>query len=62
MPKMSGEVYKRDLDKYDHTFVEGDICSYIIKNPSGMRAKDWMWLKISKVKNAEVYTARAVDY
>ena len=62
MPKMSGEILTRDLDKYSHTFVEGDICSFIIQNPSDMRAKDWMWLKITKVNNAEVFVMRGKDY
>jgi hypothetical protein len=48
-PSMSGEVLRRDIDKYleNSKFVQGDVCSWIVTNPLSMGNKDWMWLKIS---------------
>ena len=38
------------------------MCSWIIKNPANMGPKDWMWLQISLLENAEVYVGRAYNY
>ena len=63
-PDMSGEVLRRDIDKYNdqYRFVKDDVCSWIVTNPLDMGNKDWMWLKISNVDKAKVYVNKAIDY
>ena len=63
-PDMSGEVLRRDIDKYNdqYRFVKDDVCSWIVTNPLSMGNKDWMWLKISNVDKAKVYVNKATDY
>lgn len=61
-PEADGTVLTRAIDKYDQTFIMGDVCSWIIRNPIGMNAKDWMWLEISLVEMAEVYVSYGRDY
>lgn len=63
-PQISGEKLVRALDTYswDYKFVEGDVCSWVITTPRGTGFKDFHWLSISRVKNAEVYVAKTKDY
>jgi hypothetical protein len=63
-PEMSGEVLRRDIDKYNdnYHFVKGDICSWIITNPLSMGNKDWMWLRISQVSRADVWVNKGKNY
>lgn len=61
-PEADGTILTRAIDKYDHTFIKDDICSWIITNPLEMNAKDWMWLQINPAEFAEVYVSYGRDY
>lgn len=63
-PPLSGEVITRDINKWDqdNLFLDNDICSWVIKNPAGMGARDWMWVEISQVDRSLVYVTKAFQY
>ena len=64
MPELDGTRLRREIDTYDKTykFVRDDVCAWMVKNPPGMKARDWMWLEITQVQFAQVYVARMYDY
>jgi len=57
-PKYNGEVLKRAIDTYEHKFVSGDVCGYIIESPWEMTDNDVMNIKIYNIKSTEVYIAK----
>lgn len=61
-PPLDGEVITRAIEEYTHVFVDRDICAWVIRNPDGMGAKDWMWVEITEVKRAIVEVAKAYQY
>ena len=62
MPAYDGEVLKRQVDKWSHKFVQGDVCSYLIDTPWQMTERDIMYMRISKIENANVYVAKGKSY
>merc|ERR1711935_656373 len=61
-PPTSGQAVTREIDKHVNLFLDNDICSWVIRNPSGMGAKDWMWVEITRVDRCMVYITKAYDY
>ena len=62
-PELEGTLYTRMMEtREEHRFVKPDVCSFVIKNPPGMGWKDWMWLQIDKIENADVHVWRGYDY
>lgn len=45
-----------------YRFLKDDVCSYVIKNPTTMGPKDWMWLYVTKAENAEVHVSTMYDF
>ena len=62
VPAYDGEVLNRQVDKWSQKFVQGDVCSYLIDTPWQMTEKDIMYLRISKIENADVYVAKGKSY
>ena len=61
-PEVDGTILKRAVDKYEHKFVQGDVCSYIVKAPEGMGEYDKLMIKIYNIENADVYLAKGKGY
>lgn len=49
MPPLTGETVTREIEKHDmgSLFLDEDVCSWVIRNPPGMGARDWMWVEIT---------------
>lgn len=62
VPNYDGEVLKRQVDKWSQKFVQGDVCSYLIDTPWQMTERDVMYMRISKIENADVYVAKGKSY
>ena len=52
----------RIVDKYTHSFVLNDVCSYIIYAPTEMQEKDQLKIQIVSVENADVYVSKGKFY
>lgn len=63
-PPLDGEVITRAIEKYDSSrlFLDNDICAWVIRNPAGMGARDWMWVEITEVDRSLVYVGKAYQY
>mmetsp|Transcript_30709 Transcript_30709/g.47090 ORF Transcript_30709/g.47090 Transcript_30709/m.47090 type:complete len:105 (+) Transcript_30709:320-634(+) len=61
IPDKEGNLLTREIDRA-YNFVENDVCSWVVRNPSGMGFKDWMWIEITNVDAAEVFVFRGRDY
>ena len=63
-PPLDGEVITRAVDKYTRSklFLDGDVCSWVIRNPAGMGARDWMWVEIMEIHRTEVFVSKAYQY
>ena len=52
----------RAVDKWTHSFVKNDVCSYVIKGPNEMQSYDKLYVKIDKITNCKVYIAKGKRY
>lgn len=43
-------------------FLDEDVCSWVIRNPPGMGARDWMWVEITRVDRCDVFVTKAYQY
>jgi len=46
----------------EYRFEYNDVCSYVIVTPDDMGNKDFLWLIVYNVRNADVYVKSAYDY
>lgn len=44
------------------TFIDNDICSYVIRNPQGMGPRDWMWVEVTNVDKTIAGISKGYDY
>ena len=45
-----------------HKFIDNDVCSYVIRNPVGMNARDWMWVEVTRVDRTIAGISKGYDY
>ena len=65
IPKYDGTVTTRTISRTPADkkyFLKDDICSYIIQAPSEMKAHDHLKVKITKIRNCDVYLAYSKRY
>jgi len=53
------ETLVREIDHYNHNFVQNDVCSFVIHAPPEMQENDAMKMKISEITNAVVLVQKS---
>lgn len=62
IPSYNGENLIRQVDKWTNTMLKNDVCSYIVRGPAEMQTYDTLHMKISAIKDAQVYVAEGKRY
>ena len=61
-PQYDGENSIRQIDKWDHNMLKGDVCSFIVRGPDAMKDYDKLKMTITGIENVEVYVAESKRY
>ena len=59
---LSIDGYLTEDNNQAYDFIDGTVCSFIVKQPEEMGDKDFLWMSIYDVSRATVYVSNGQDY